>query len=435
VVLEHAPLFLGERPIEEVEAEINELLAIDQTPAPKFVVAAAIAGTARKYSPRFQRSHKRNAVETRRAARSLTASAGSPKTRGMYPRAVRPFSLEGLPRLPRAAVRTTRALSRSRAHLPVEVAVSPGRLGSLTLRAERVSFVLPPDDGGVSFTLHVRGERARLTVELWLALRLVAAVLGLPPPVALRPLGRAERGVLAAAIAGVLETSGARTFRLALEDAGPIDATDALAIDVRVRHADWSGLARLELPAHLLPLTTGALAVDPRALAPVLTVELARTTLAGAALVSAEVGDTLVFDGVAPTGAATWPVRVGLGASSFPAQLEPDGTLQRRGPLRNESEMRMSPEDANITAPVPTQPLSEEASRVLAGAPVEIVAELGRLTVRGDELAGLIDGGVLALGPRRPAQVTLRVGGRTWAHGELVAIDDELGVRITELVK
>src|SRR5688572_24196532 len=35
VVLEHAPLFLGEGSIEKVEAEINELLAIDQTPAPK----------------------------------------------------------------------------------------------------------------------------------------------------------------------------------------------------------------------------------------------------------------------------------------------------------------------------------------------------------------------------------------------------------------
>jgi flagellar motor switch/type III secretory pathway protein FliN len=31
--------------------------------------------------------------------------------------------------------------------------------------------------------------------------------------------------------------------------------------------------------------------------------------------------------------------------------------------------------------------------------------------------------------------VVLRVGGRVWAHGELVALEDELGVRITELVK
>jgi len=70
----------------------------------------------------------------------------------------------------------------------------------------------------------------------------------------------------------------------------------------------------------------------------------------------------------------------------------------------------------------------------VAGAPVEIVAELGRLTVRGDELAGLLEGCVLSLGPRRPAAVRLCVGGRLWALGELVAIDDELGVRITELV-
>jgi flagellar motor switch protein FliN len=179
----------------------------------------------------------------------------------------------------------------------------------------------------------------------------------------------------------------------------------------------------------------GALAGDPRLLAPTVSVEAARTSLAGAAFASAEPGDTVVFDGVAPLGEGAWPVRVHLGACSFPAHLQPEGTLLRRGPLRNESEPRMSSEDANITAPVPSLPLSEDASRALAAAPVEIVAELGRLTVRGDELAGLIDGGVLALGPRRPAQVALRVGGRIWAHGELVAIDDELGVRITELVK
>jgi flagellar motor switch/type III secretory pathway protein FliN len=31
--------------------------------------------------------------------------------------------------------------------------------------------------------------------------------------------------------------------------------------------------------------------------------------------------------------------------------------------------------------------------------------------------------------------VVLRVGGRAWAEGELVAIDDELAVRITALVR
>jgi flagellar motor switch protein FliN/FliY len=355
----------------------------------------------------------------------------------MYPRAVRPFSLEGLPRLPRAAVRTTRLFAQVRAALPDPVEVPLARVGQVRIRATRLAFA-PPTDEGAAFALQVRGARARLTIEPWLALHLVAAVLGLPPPLALRPLGRTERGVLAAAVVGVLEGAGAGPWiRLALGDAeaGPVEAGDLLAIELRVQFPGFAGGARLDLPAHLLAAPAGRLALDAHLLAPMLSVELARTTLQGGALTSAAPGDTVVFDGATPAGDGPWPVQVRMGACWFPAQLTSDGNLQRHGPLCHESETRMTSEDANITAPVPSIPLSDDASRALAAAPVEIVAELGRLTVRGDELAGLVDGGVLALGPRRPAQVVLRVGGRVWAHGELVAIDDELGVRITELVK
>jgi flagellar motor switch/type III secretory pathway protein FliN len=349
-----------------------------------------------------------------------------------------PFSLEGLPRVPRAAVRNTRAVARALAPLPRELVVSLERLGTIALRSSWVSFVVPSESSGVSFTLEVRGDRGRLTVEPSLAVRLVAGLLG-GPSVAVRTLGRAERGTLAAVIAAFLHAAGARgAVRVSLEDTGPIDATDALAIELLVAGADFSGSARLDLPGRLLSsLGSGQLSVDPRLLSPLVTVELGRTTIDGAAFAAAEAGDAVVFEGSSPALAdAAWPVQIRLGASWCPGELHPDGTLRRHGPLaRNESETTMSSDDANITAPVPALSLSDEASRALASAPVEIVAEIGRLTVRGDELAGLIDGGVLALGPRRPAQVVLRVGGRVWANGELVAVDDELAVRITALVR
>ena len=72
-------------------------------------------------------------------------------------------------------------------------------------------------------------------------------------------------------------------------------------------------------------------------------------------------------------------------------------------------------------------------AKVLATAPVEVVAEIGRLTLRGDELAGLMKGGVLSLGSRRTESIQLRVGGLLWAVGELVSLGDELGVRILRL--
>jgi flagellar motor switch/type III secretory pathway protein FliN len=195
------------------------------------------------------------------------------------------------------------------------------------------------------------------------------------------------------------------------------------------------GVARIELPPAVLPAAPRPGRVPPSRVSPLLQIELARTTLDGAALAAAGPGDALVFEGCpAPPSSAPWPVAVRFGACLLPATLHPDGSLRRQGPLTgHESEVPMAPPEITDTQLIAA--LSEDAARALAAAPVEIVAELGRITVRGDELVGLIEGGVLTLGGRRPAHVQLRVGPRLWATGELVAIDDELAVRITELVR
>ena len=73
-----------------------------------------------------------------------------------------------------------------------------------------------------------------------------------------------------------------------------------------------------------------------------------------------------------------------------------------------------------------------DATTVLAAASIEVVAELGRVSLRGDELLGLAPGAVLAIGMGRTG-VALRVGGEIWAEGEIVDIDGELGVRVTRL--
>jgi flagellar motor switch/type III secretory pathway protein FliN len=73
------------------------------------------------------------------------------------------------------------------------------------------------------------------------------------------------------------------------------------------------------------------------------------------------------------------------------------------------------------------------AEEILAVAPVTVVAELGRVVVRGDELAGLVPGAVLSLGPEAAGSLNLRIEGQLWARGELVRVGDELAVRITHL--
>ena len=71
------------------------------------------------------------------------------------------------------------------------------------------------------------------------------------------------------------------------------------------------------------------------------------------------------------------------------------------------------------------------AAAVLAAAHIEVIAELGRLVLRGEEVAGLGPGSVLVLGRAGASPVALRVGDEIWAEGELVDVDGELGVRVT----
>jgi flagellar motor switch protein FliN/FliY len=359
---------------------------------------------------------------------------------------VQPFSLEGLPRLPRAAVPWTRALARARAAFPRRLDLELRGLGSIQVRPTRVGFFPDPERAGEAFALEVRGLPARLYLDLPLALRLVSGLTGTRSATAVRALTAGERGVLASVIVAVLDAAGlAGTVRLSLGQPPPLEG-DLLTLGLRVEGAGTAGQARLELPPTAIPARSVAAPAWSRRAAAVpaatvgdlaraavaVSLELARTVISGAELAAARPGDAVAFDAAAPLG-EVWSVDVRFGDCLIPAGLHPDGRLQPRGPLGGSgNEVVMSTE--RNTVPDASAPLTDEAARVLAAAPVEIVAEVGRLNLRGEELVGLLEGGVLSLGPRRPAQVSLRVGGRLWAVGELVAIDDELGVRITELV-
>lgn len=344
------------------------------------------------------------------------------------------FALADLPRVPRTAPADTRALARLRAGWPDEVLASLKRLGTVVVRPTRLTFGADPR--GVSFAIELHGQRGRLTVDQTLGLRLVAAVMGLSEPLTIRSLGRAERGALAAIVASFVHAADLRGVRVSLQDPGPPGGEETAFLALEVSAGRLWGAATLTLPSRWLAARSGRPPARVRFVEPLVTIDLARTTLPAASFASAQAGDSVVFEGTSALPAdGPWPVQIRFGASCAGA-IDRDGRIRRQGPLEpDESETTMSAYDPKITAPVPNLAMSEEAARALAAAPVEIVAELGRLTVRGDELAGLIEGGVLALGARRSGQVVLRVGGRPWAEGELVAIDDELAVRITTLLR
>jgi flagellar motor switch/type III secretory pathway protein FliN len=136
----------------------------------------------------------------------------------------------------------------------------------------------------------------------------------------------------------------------------------------------------------------------------------------------------VLFDGVAQLEAdgARWTVGLALGGFRADALIDPDGraTIVRGWRFDKRKDVTMEADET-----------IDSAAAALAAAPVEVVAELGRITLRGDEVLGLAPGVVLGLRIDRTSAVSLRVGGAIWAEGELVNVDGELGVRVTRTLR
>jgi len=71
----------------------------------------------------------------------------------------------------------------------------------------------------------------------------------------------------------------------------------------------------------------------------------------------------------------------------------------------------------------------------LLDAPVVVRVELGSVSMTAREWADLGPGDVILAGRRIAEPAVLRVGGRDLAHGELVSVDGELGVRIQQITR
>ena len=356
------------------------------------------------------------------------------------------FSHDSLPRLPDQAAKWTTTLARARSRIPSAVTIAAKGVGELEIHPDRVTMaeqVVGDEDGpdGMDcFPLERDGERGWLGVSHRVSLAVVRAALGGPAPAALRPLARGERGVMAAVLLSALDALGvSRRIELGLGiPAGRPDPTfPALVIGGLVGTATGtSGRALLLIPVGWLvdAAWTGPVTAHVERLAAGATLELARTILTGADVAAAVAGDVVVFDGVAHAKLdGTWPASLRVGDFGAPARLASDGSFVMAGPFLQVEEESMSMSSRDETRPILEEPQSSHVAKILATAPVEVVAEIGRLTLRGDELAGLMAGGVLSLGPRRTDAIQLRVGGQLWAVGELVSVGEELGVRILRL--
>ena len=87
---------------------------------------------------------------------------------------------------------------------------------------------------------------------------------------------------------------------------------------------------------------------------------------------------------------------------------------------------------ASSTAPV--TPLPRRGIEMLHGVDMEVTVELGRTRMTVRDLLALTPGAVLELDRAAGSPADLLVNGRLIARGEVVVVDEDFGLRITEIV-
>jgi len=290
-----------------------------------------------------------------------------------------------------------------------------------------------PDADAAIFQLRRGRERGWLILPGLSGLRLVAAVLGIPAPRVQRTMGVAERGVLAAIVSAILRF--APGTRLSTATRGEWSGSGLARLDVSAACALVREQGFLDVPPSWIPAGVGmddlVGALLARDLRIPLSIELARTTITAFAWSSAQPGDAVVFeDHPWPPfagGVHHLPVAVIIGRHTASATCTNDGCVHLAQPFRAKG-----PRARSTMSHDTTQKINND---VLASAPIEIVAEIGRVSLRADEVVALDTGSVLTFGAISPTRIELRVSDQRWATGELVNVEGQLGVRLLSVAR
>jgi type III secretion protein Q len=225
-------------------------------------------------------------------------------------------------------------------------------------------------------------------------------------------IGAAERAVVELAVLGALDALAAETDiegplapRLALRGGAP---ARPICIEITVAAAGTKGRAFLFLPeAALRALPRGGGVPVPLQEASVRgSIRSGQAALDPRELEALREGDVLLLDVPAS----------GIAALHIP------GGLAARGRLAGDSL-----EVETVSMPDP--------DGGAGAAPILLEVELATVAVPLRDLARIAPGAVLPLGLDRSGQVTLRIGDRAVARGELVDVDGAVGVRIASLAE
>jgi type III secretion system YscQ/HrcQ family protein len=346
-----------------------------------------------------------------------------------------PFDLRSCPPVQESEARATRALAETWASLPRSWQVDLPPFGAVAVAVVGIDSVARPRDA-ITLGLCKGRARGRLSLPQPLAARLCDVALGGRGTfVAARPLGPAERGLLVALLGPALDP-----IEWSLDLEPPPAATEpsmAVSMAVKIEGAFGPGVFWLDLPAGHRGATSAwrqraaGLPIEAR-------LEIAATTLAASELARLSPGDALVFDGTgaaAFAAGASFTARLAIGAHGAAARIDPGGGVTLVGDFQLTGAAGGRKVGVAKEGTMDVSGPTEMATAALAAAPIEITAELARLTLRGEELLGLVPGVVLTVPADRRGAIVLRAGGELWAEGELVDVEGELGVRVTRLLR
>jgi type III secretion system YscQ/HrcQ family protein len=305
------------------------------------------------------------------------------------------------------------------------------RLGPIILGAEG-ERALKRGAGAASFEL--RGP-AGLEATLILDARLVSGLRGLllraPAVPVVGELTPAERGLTAYAIAGLLQALGegcAWTILLTAQR-----TQRQVGVEVEVTLGELTGLAWLLVDDDLLrqrppsrrhrwPRRLGRLARQVLVL-PAVT---ARLTLSTAEIDQLGEGDVLLSPACPGPRDGPEVASLCVGDGAFAITVDDQGATVTGGYQR-----QGDPDMDDAVAELDDTTLGD--TTLAEALPVELVVELGRVKLTGAQVLDLESGDVVALERPLAGLVDLRVGGKLVARGELVNIDGEAGVRLTEV--
>lgn len=258
----------------------------------------------------------------------------------------------------------------------------------------------------VAIDLPALPASAVLEVEPALVVGIVAELAGGPAArgaAALTPIEVAALELFAlAAVDGACAVAEVEAGLAPRLSRGAAEPPSALAVELDVVAGTAAGRARLLLAPAAVRALRGAPAAGPALAAPVVaSVRSGGAPLAPEELEALSPGDVVVLD---PAG-STRDALVLPGGARIAGRLV-DGAL-------NVEEVVMNERTAQL--------------------PVRLEVELARVEVPLAEIARLEPGAALPLALDRRGLVTLRVGERAFARGELVDVDGAIGVRVLSL--